>query len=624
MAVPAGFVIVRPEDQGQIDSPPQAANNTSLPEGFVIQQPKVKPVVDKPAEFQSPQERLKEIRYLLPRVPSSQVVELAKERDRLIHLTNTRATKELPEIGSGLGVSDFLPDLSTGKTALISTALLSATDPEEMAQILKNASPDVGIQQDEGGNIIAVNNKTGQRTVVNKPGLSGLDVMQTVGRIAAFTPAGRVTGPIKTGLAAAATEAGLQGIESAAGGEFDASSVSTEGVVTTAIGLATPKIFRYGKPNARQRAILKELKENPRNPNFAKFTVVKGKPVQTRQLKEAVRQFGSPEAIAVAKAASPADKQKIKKMLNIIKQGKKDPLFKDANRVGDVVGDSLAKRIRTVKGVLNRSGKQIDNVVRNELKGKTVNVQQAKANFADTLAKLRVNYDPVTGAVDFAGSALEGQGGGTARDLIQRTALRLRRNVQKAEDVHFAKRLIDQKTAFGTREGGLEGEIGRAIKKLRTDLNDSLRAEFPNYKRANQKYSEAINALDKFQDAAGSKLDLDNLAALGTKARSFTNNTQTRARLTEALDDIDSVLSKNKIFFKDDIATQVNIANALERRFKTEGATTFKSKIVEAGQDVLERGSTRPLVERAIEGAAQKIRPVSDDLAIEAFLQILE
>ena len=246
-----------------------------------------------------------------------------------------------------------------------------------------------------------------------------------------------------------------------------------------------------------------------------------------------------------------------------------------------------------------------------------------KAQFQEALDSLRVAYDPATGNVDFAGSALEGSGGGQARDLVKRIAKRLRNDSMDASDVHFTKRLIDQQTAFGTSEGGLAGEIDRAIKGLRRNLNQVLRDNFDDYARANKTYSSAIGALDDFQQAAGSKLDLDDVKALGVKARSFTNNNQARAKLINSLDGIQSVLADNKIRFKDDVLTQVNVANALESRFRElQGTTAFRGEIGRAGRDVITRGTRETVVDRVAQRVDQLLG-VSDDNAIESLLNIL-
>lgn len=550
---------------------------------------------------------------------------------------NTRAVKELPELGRG----GLLSSEDQIKVAALSPVLLATTNPQEIADILTSNFPNIGISQDSGGNLIAANNETGVQSVINKPGLSQIDLLQGLGIAAAFTPAvGGATGLAAPTLAklagkSAATQAGIEGAQALSGGEFEAAPIAiaagaapvgqalAEKVITPAVKSISNKLFNYSNPTKAQQRILTELEKNPRNPDLAKFEVVAGKPKATARLKEAVKQFGSPETVTVIKASSAADKKAIKRMIDIVKSGKKDPLFADRVRVGDVVGKSLSNRIKGTKSLLNNAGREIDKIARNDLKGNSVNVSQAKKEFTDALADLRVSRNESTGELGFGGSALEGSGGGQARDLVKNISSRLKSDNVDAADIHFAKRLIDQKTAFGTSESGLSGEIERAIKGVRFNLNKSLRDNFPKYGKANEKYSDAIGAIEQIQSAAGSKLNLDSAEALGVKARGFTSNTQGRARLIESLDNMQTVLQKHGIKFKDDILTQINIANALEERFKTQGSTTFRNEIAKAGADVIDKGITRTAIDK-VSDSVGKINGVSDDKALNALLKIIE
>lgn len=149
----------------------------------------------------------------------------------------TRATRELPELQtsgvlSGSGISAL-------KGAQIAATLATTLDPEEAANILREASPDIGVQQDEKGNWLVSNNKTGVRAVVNKPGFSGMDALQMASTAALYTPAARAAGILGKGAlraatalggAAALTETGIQAGQAAVGGTFDTGDVALAGL----------------------------------------------------------------------------------------------------------------------------------------------------------------------------------------------------------------------------------------------------------------------------------------------------------------------------------------------------------------------------------------------------------
>lgn len=157
----------------------------------------------------------------------------------------TRATQELPELQNSGLLSGL--DINPAKAAAVTAALVTMTDPQEIAQTLKSLSPDIGIQQDEKGNLIAANNVTGARAVLNKPGVTGMDALQATGIGAAFAPTGRVAsavggGALKQaailGATSAATQAAIEGGQALAGGEFNPEEVAMAGGTGAAVPLA--------------------------------------------------------------------------------------------------------------------------------------------------------------------------------------------------------------------------------------------------------------------------------------------------------------------------------------------------------------------------------------------------
>ena len=156
----------------------------------------------------------------------------------------TRATQELPE----LTFSGILSGEDTGTVARVAPVLMTTLDPMEQANILKANFPNIGIQQDEKGNIIVGNNRTGVKAVINKPGLSGMDVLQGAGLAAEFTPAARAASGVgnvaskmlRVGAGSGATEAVNQAAQAASGGEFNPGDVA----IATGGGAAFEGIFQ--------------------------------------------------------------------------------------------------------------------------------------------------------------------------------------------------------------------------------------------------------------------------------------------------------------------------------------------------------------------------------------------
>jgi hypothetical protein len=144
----------------------------------------------------------------------------------------TRAAQQLPELGQG----GLLAGEDQAKVAALAPVLLSTTNPQEIAEILTSNIPNIGISQDPSGNLLATNNATGSQVILNKPGLSQIDILQGLGIATAFTPSAKgVSGvgvPALTKLAgrSAATQAGIESAQALAGGEFNPEDVVLAGV----------------------------------------------------------------------------------------------------------------------------------------------------------------------------------------------------------------------------------------------------------------------------------------------------------------------------------------------------------------------------------------------------------
>lgn len=158
----------------------------------------------------------------------------------------TRATEELPELGQG----GLLSGEDAGTIAKVSPVLAVTTNPQEIAQILSANFPSVGIIEDEKGNLIAGNNKTGAQVVLNKPGFSTQDLFQLGAAATAFTPAGQaasiptnVAARIGAGaIGAAATETGIQAAQEELGGEFTGGDIATSAAFGAASELLQPVV----------------------------------------------------------------------------------------------------------------------------------------------------------------------------------------------------------------------------------------------------------------------------------------------------------------------------------------------------------------------------------------------
>lgn len=130
--------------------------------------------------------------------------------------------------------SDFLEDLPNLKKAQIIGLAQITSDPEELAEIVKSQVPDTEIQynRDEQGNVYPVLRRPdGRAAMIDKPGMDLLNLGQMSADMAAFTPAGRASTVLRGVAGATATEAGRQGVQEAAGGDFSGTDVAISGTI---------------------------------------------------------------------------------------------------------------------------------------------------------------------------------------------------------------------------------------------------------------------------------------------------------------------------------------------------------------------------------------------------------
>lgn len=298
-----------------------------------------------------------------------------------------------------------------------------------------------------------------------------------------------------------------------------------------------------------------------------------------KQASDAIKQGFDEGVVQAVKQTSPQNKAKLLRMANIAEKSSQDEVFRSLNRPADVAGDSLAQRIKFIRKTNQDAGQQLDGVAKS-LRGQKGNIEGPATNFSNNLNEMGISQDE-NGKLAFAGSDIEGIAG--AEKIINQVAKRVKRlDANDAYDMHRLKRYIDEQVTYGKTTEGLSGKAERALKQLRADIDASLDEQFPEYNRVNTQYSDTIQALDAFQDAAGTKVDLfgpNSEKALGTVSRRLLSNTQSRANLLTSLKDIEDVSKKYGTTFDDDIITQVMFADALDKRFGAAAATSLQGDV---------------------------------------------
>lgn len=352
------------------------------------------------------------------------------------------------------------------------------------------------------------------------------------------------------------------------------------------------------------------------------------KAVKDTQAKEAIKQGFDDGVISAVKAASKDSKKKLLKMAIAAEMAKKDAVYGSYNRPADVAGDSLAERLKYVKRVNTAAGKQLDDVAKS-LRGQAADFDTPSQSFYAQLDDMGVSVGE-NGQLNFRGSDIEGITG--AEKIIKQVADRVNRtSSQDAYDMHRLKRFIDEQVSYGKTTEGLSGKAERALKGLRTSIDESLDKQFPEYDKVNTQYSDTIRAIDSFRDAAGTKVNLfgeNSDKALGTVARRLLSNTQSRVNLIDSIKGLEDTSLKYGAKFDDDIMTQMLFADELDKLFGTQARTSLQGDVGKATRRGIETAAgQRSLTGLAIDAASagvEKARGINEENAFKSIKELLK
>ena len=347
--------------------------------------------------------------------------------------------------------------------------------------------------------------------------------------------------------------------------------------------------------------------------------------------KNYIRQGGKPGVVAAIKAGSDADRRAALQMVERYKAGEENELLRATKRPGDIIGETIDARVKFLVNAQNKSGNDIDRLVKTELEGKPFNQSLLKSEFENALDDLGVNIKTVVKdgkskrVVNLEGSIVENDTG--SRGAFNIALNRLDRPMT-AKTAHELKKFLDSEINYGstsTKAKKREGE--QVLKDLRRSVSQSLGEQYSDYKVANGIYSDAIGALNDLQKGIGSSIDMksDNFSsALGTAVRSLTSNRAGRVRLMDALDLLDQVAAKHGMKIEDSVINQVIVANELDRMFGTTADTSLKGVMqqVDRGVDIAQSSAVMAGLKIAKEGF-EKSRGINEKNAIAALEELL-
>ena len=376
----------------------------------------------------------------------------------------------------------------------------------------------------------------------------------------------------------------------------------------------TDRLLR--NPRAKRALLADEIRRgNPNIETVTKALDASGEIITRPASKRAVKVLGGDHiakgTVSVLENMSAGSKARVNKMLSDIERGRKEPLFADANRPSDVLGQAGLDRANAVSTINKKAGIEIGKTAES-LRDINVDIGKVNNEFLTSLNELGVTFsksDDGWVTPDFSRSKFIG---GNQKDMavLVNDLLDVTPDFQTA---HKLKRTIRDNIDFdkgGT--GQITGDSQKLLKSLSSGIDDVLDSTSPKYKKANESFAKTIKLKNDYDKLVGKDIDIgENLSAeiLGAKIMRLDSNAVSRTAIKKLLLNTDDVLSEFGVKFKDDIPSLVHITSKLNDAFKLAPAGSLKGNVISGGLDVAEAASG-PI--GAARVAAKKLSQIKD------------
>ncbi|GAF70421.1 unnamed protein product, partial [marine sediment metagenome] len=391
-------------------------------------------------------------------------------------------------------------------------------------------------------------------------------------------------------------------------------------------------------PNASgvpQKAVEQMAENSGLDDDMARYIFKGGKASTDPLYKEAVKQ-GIPEAtINSIKALSRAEKDKVLRMLRVIKIGKGNTAFAKDNRAGDTVGARFEEVINYAGNINKKARMNLSNYVKKNLQGKPVDIDDALNDFISDIDDLGINVtaSEKTGraVTDTYGAAINRQDKTPLKNVIEHVSSVMDKGRPDAATAHRLKKVIDNNLVYD-KATPMSTDSVNALRALRRKVDDALDTTYPEYNKFNTEIKDTIKQLKVVQKAAGSSFDINSPNAakrLGTDVRALMANTKNRVPMMDAINGIEGVAKKYKMKPGASIKKLAYIVDDLEDIFGASSQTGFRPEITKGIKDAIKGGTsaidmTENVVVKGIESGIEVLSDVDESQAFNILEQMLK
>lgn len=351
---------------------------------------------------------------------------------------------------------------------------------------------------------------------------------------------------------------------------------------------------------------------------------------------EAMRQGFREGDVQMIKASDPGTARKMEQMLKIKRQTYANERLGVDMRPADVIGDSVLNRFDHIRNSANKARIELDNIAKNKLATKSINVKGVADNFFKELDGLDVTFDASTvpPKLNFTGSMISKDR--TSQRIIKDVADLLAENkTPSALRAHKLKRQLDTMLDYNKKSAGGLTDAGKNVaQSMRRSLNDAVRAVDPDYAAVNDTLSKSLGGMNDFERILGPSIDIwapGSNKAIGQDLRGLLSNRKSRVKLENAVGQIDDLAKELGGNFNDNLGDLVVFSKTLDDQFGAAARTSLAGEMEAAGERTarkLASGDVKGAAFDATFGAAAKkvkdMRGVNDQQAFRAIDALLK
>jgi hypothetical protein len=318
--------------------------------------------------------------------------------------------------------------------------------------------------------------------------------------------------------------------------------------------------------------------------NIAKALDSDGSLIKNPRTKAAIKLLGAgDEAYSMAinfEKMNSATRAEAGKILNVVQANKNsgDPKFINKNRPANVIGSSIAKSATKLNDIKKGSGRLLGRIMELQDGKKTVNTKPARDAFIAALdeADIKVTLNDKGGLVADTAGTLTNIDEVIKGNKLNTVLARIQAGKMSAKEAHKLKRNIRELVSFDPKAPGavkVSVEIENAVKKLASDLGDSVSEVSKPYAKQNKIFSESIDALKKADKSLGNALMIgDDLAEakFGALSKRIATNIASKEQVLDMVNSLEEALVTHGKGSNVDIERLVQTVGFVEDIFKLE------------------------------------------------------